>query len=1244
MRRILFQQTDFNTLPNPPAGFKYIGFDGPNFSEKSEDGQISQNIGGTGATGPQGIQGPTGPAGSGGSASTDRLISSSSVYTHELILDNKGTLNIPLLLPVTFNAICDDVHYDGDPNFSDTNWWEFEVEFAVNPNGEVETLINNIFPILTNPGYNSGDVFIFTEEDHGIPNFTFELQLNDVVFTGGVHWTANLTVTQPPIYPSTINSEGAIKLTSNSNNLIFGTLGDLTIPGTIISNNSINLEAGDSVSILTNVTGETQSFTFDEDGKFTLPSGASIVDSNFTGADGQNAVLAQYDGNTQIYTMQNGVGIQTHNSGSFSTWTFDSTGDLTLPQGGDIKNYLGNSVLGGGVSLTEVTYSDLRNLITSSDLSAGTFYKISDFRTCYDQPDFDIYGNGVTNSNTYHSSDIDPIIVFATSENTLDSVAYQPSYPKDHIRYDISWTQSEVTGGTAYGRITERIDEYGNRTDYDHRTVLFKRYKTRFLNGTRDGKILSVNDGLVIGTNSNFTGVFATGSVVFIESDDPKFYKVISITSDTEMEVEGRNYHNFTDPIGYSYQETETRSQPVSGCLYYFNDEGDDSINDGGDDMYDGANRLNTNLYSQIPYTHTQMTDVNGQAELSDFTYDGTVQDGTSYFGASSSYFTNLYPGLFVMSAYGVDITDFSISGNLGSDGDGQCEGNRFEWEGFTIFTKVVHSAAYDGETDPSIVHIIIVDTIDPSITHSFDDTTRNDDDAISNLSNVNTIHYLLFGLSLGVKPTTQQIESVYQSYLNTINDLDINLTLSNLNANFDSVTEFLPPNAKNFVSLETKLPNIIGDEVDYREILTFDSETGLSVTARNNYLGNTCDSYLDNERIFMLPNNVFTNCDNNTVDVYDNNFGNKFYNNTFGDDVWENHVLGNRFANNLCYDRFRRNTIKYFFYNNIFYSLEFDRNIIGGDFSNNIFITGSDFENNNIQNNFSYNKFFSNSSFFENDIAGEFNSNRVFQQFYRNKIELFNSNIVYDNFYFNNIGQDSYNNIIGSASNPGEFSRNDILHGFSNNTINRNFSYNVIGNYFSGNTIKDDFGFGGGQARGNRIGNYFQGNTIGEYFYDNIIADVFNNNLVGDNFVLNDIKVQNLNGINFTTYQGNIVFFTDNIASSISGSDGVYTLPATGGSGQGAMFNVTVSGGVVTLVQINDAGKFYVSGNVLTIASAGFGGSADIIITVTNETVPVVYQSINSTIVRNINSDLKLYYLGTAGIEITEINQTIAP
>ncbi len=99
MRRILFQETDFNALPNPPAGFKYIGFDGPNFSEKGEDGETIQAGGGaTGAPGPQGPagspgpQGPAGPAGGGGGTS-DRLISGdvSTILTN---IDTNGYLEL----------------------------------------------------------------------------------------------------------------------------------------------------------------------------------------------------------------------------------------------------------------------------------------------------------------------------------------------------------------------------------------------------------------------------------------------------------------------------------------------------------------------------------------------------------------------------------------------------------------------------------------------------------------------------------------------------------------------------------------------------------------------------------------------------------------------------------------------------------------------------------------------------------------------------------------------------------------------------------------------------------------------------------------------------------------------------------------------------------------------------------------------------------------------------------------------
>jgi hypothetical protein len=56
-----------------------------------------------------------------------------------------------------------------------------------------------------------------------------------------------------------------------------------------------------------------------------------------------------------------------------------------------------------------------------------------------------------------------------------------------------------------------------------------------------------------------------------------------------------------------------------------------------------------------------------------------------------------------------------------------------------------------------------------------------------------------------------------------------------------------------------------------------------------------------------------------------------------------------------------------------------------------------------------------------------------------------------------------------------------------------------------------------------------------------------------------------------------------------------------TGGSGSGATANVLVSGGLVTSVEINNAGSFYAIGDALSIAVSLIGGNGtDILYTVT--------------------------------------------
>jgi hypothetical protein len=357
-----------------------------------------------------------------------------------------------------------------------------------------------------------------------------------------------------------------------------------------------------------------------ESGKYVL--GFDSVTGNLDSLDPLGNIIQYGEGGT--FTGGTVSGATTFTNGlTANTITVDTISATT---------YL--NISAGG--LTNTDYSGLTSLILTSGLTAGSYYLITDFQTCYDQPDYDYDGSPIITGN-YRTSEVDPIIVFATSNSTLAENAYQPSYPKDSIKYDITFTVTEKTGSPAKGRITQRIDEYNNKTDYDHRTVKFKRYTTNFLDNTINGVITGMTDGNVLGFDTLFTDL-TIGEIIFIESDTPRFYKITNIISNTEMQVEGYEYWNFTNADGYRFWGTNKRVKAGSpGTLYYFNDVADGlGIDDGGNDMYDGGNYINTNL-DEVPYTHTQMSDppVNDteQANISDFVMDGTVQNGDTYFG-----------------------------------------------------------------------------------------------------------------------------------------------------------------------------------------------------------------------------------------------------------------------------------------------------------------------------------------------------------------------------------------------------------------------------------------------------------------------------------------------------------------------------------------------------------------------------------------------------------------------------------
>jgi hypothetical protein len=244
-----------------------------------------------------------------------------------------------------------------------------------------------------------------------------------------------------------------VNTAGNTAQWTFGTTGNLTVPGAIVSVNNVDLYAGDAATITSNNTGTTNTWTFDETGNLTLPAGTIIDDVStagvtlkvrsapdtidITGADftpvnltytrdfgqatptwypadytpgsdpyiefsggeygifvpgfGQalyvntgtfNNPLAQWNINPPLGSVPP-TGEYTY-SGSGSSWTFDTIGNLTTPQGMVISgnvNFLGtdtallnpadNTALslfssGANGTVTSFWTDDIGNLMTSN--------------------------------------------------------------------------------------------------------------------------------------------------------------------------------------------------------------------------------------------------------------------------------------------------------------------------------------------------------------------------------------------------------------------------------------------------------------------------------------------------------------------------------------------------------------------------------------------------------------------------------------------------------------------------------------------------------------------------------------------------------------------------------------------------------------------------------------------------------------------------------------------------------------
>lgn len=563
----------------------------------------------------------------------------------------------------------------------------------------------------------------------------------------------------------------------------------------------------------------------------------------------------------------------------------------------DLFKYI-KSVTDTTTEFVEDTYDNILNKVNSGELIPSTYYIIKDYQTCYNQPDYDKYQNPIAVSNaSYVTTSIDPIIVFATSASTLAPDAYQPSYPNDKIKYDIFYSTTE-SGDPAFGRITERIDEFGNRADYDHRTIEFKRYmlytysKALSLPGTVELQ----SNGTVLGTLTTFNSLFP-GQIIAIKNSNETFYQIVTITDDFTMTVTGESI-TATGVGGYNLFSTNSHSDDS----YYPNN-------------VDGQGSFG--LY----YTFQASATFGG---------DGCIN---TYIGDHSKYYLNEGTG------------DFLLANNVLKDG-----GYQNNTIGDSSYNNTFNDDCTANQIGYGFRNNITDDDFDRNVIGTFFEnniiTANFYDNHIGNNFNNNFIICDSFWRNqIGNNFSNNWLDSDWGF------DFQNNQIGNQFNSN-EIYKEFIKNvilNGYNQNQIWNQFSgNKIGNGFNDNNIYTNFYDNVILDYFNNNTLGDTTlvvtYNFEDNNIGNNFANNIIIECYNNTIknNFYSNIIGNNFANNRI-ESNFQNNVITNNFGfetisrGNIIGDSFKDNMIGDFFCDNVI-SNNFQSNVIGNNFQFNNF------------------------------------------------------------------------------------------------------------------------------------------------------------------------------------------------------------------------------------------------------------------------------------------------------------------
>lgn len=626
-------------------------------------------------------------------------------------------------------------------------------------------------------------------------------------------------------------------------------------------------------------------------------------------------IIQQNNGKTTIYVTG-----EDFNNLSGTTDTYYVGVDLTTGKFEKINPDGSFEEFAGG-PYSSVTYSELYNLFTGETLNPGSYYLINDFQTCYDQPDFNQNGNEIIGNN-YKTGTTEPIVVLATGVNSLSPKAYSLEYPLDDISYDISFTVTERTGNLAKGRITERIDERGNRTDYDFRSVLFKRYDFYYSENYYSGTLSIDGSGFVTGSNTDFSNNFSVGDVLGVYEgsfSNPtgcfRYYEILTISGATEMTVTGNTIQsNYNVPYSRGIQFNNYRSfhqtNIISNTAYteYLTFQASNVFN------VKIGNYSNLYNWQENPFLLSNNVFLGGSylnITIGDESYDNTFDDDNNALSIGNNFYRNI----------------------ITNDFDRNTIGNYFR------------------------NNIIICDMADNQIGNYFQYNMLGDNDGQdfdqNRIGNYFQANFLTFADS---------------DFFN--NDIGDNFNSNLINYGFQN----------NYITVEFSNNRIDGSFND-NKVGSYFYNNNIYQDFNDNSLGNNFNTntiysnFYKNEILNNFNDNLIGDSGNlGNIEFYRNRIGNDFYSNIIRQ-YFQNNQIGNQFNNNTLNGSFYKNVIGNGFNNNSNIGYNFYGNNIGNAFNNNELI-GDYFKDNQIGDNF-----YSNSIsylFSDNQIGNTFENNTL--------------------------------------------------------------------------------------------------------------------------------------------------------------------------------------------------------------------------------------------------------------------------